>query len=93
MMLKAKPIEVFKLGNKRIVTCQLAGENPMDFLDLDLAFYAHGQLAGRIRFVGVSTASDVDRQVFDFSYSGDEILPEQLDEQSFITVEDVPPSP
>lgn len=92
-MLKTKPLEVFRLGNKRIVVCQLAGENPMQFLDHDFAFYAHGQLAGRIRIEGVSTASNGNSQVFDFSYSGDEIFPEQLGEWSFITDEDTLPSP
>jgi len=84
-MLTAKPLRVFSLGRKKIVVCQLANGNAMQFLDRELSFYAHGDLAGRIRIEGVSTASDADKQEFDFSYSGDEILPEQLGEGSVIT--------
>ena len=57
----------------------------MQFLNRELSVYAHEKLAGRIRVEGVSTASDAKNQVFDFSYSGDEILPEHLGTGTVIT--------
>jgi hypothetical protein len=84
-MLSAKPLRVFSLGLKKIVVCQVAHGDALQFLDQELSFYAHGDLAGHIRIEGVSTASDDAKQEFDFSYSGDEIRPEQLGDGSVIT--------
>ncbi len=84
-MMTAKPLQVFRLGSKRIVVCQVHGENPMHFLGQNFAFYAEGRPAAMIRIEGVSTANDASGEVFDFLYTGDEILPHLLGENSILT--------
>ncbi len=84
-MLTAKPLQVFNLGSKRILVCHLQTDNPARFLNRDFAFYSNGLRVGRIRIEGVSTASPASDLIFDFSYTGDEILPEQLGDRPLIT--------
>lgn len=95
-MLTAKPIKVFSLGSKRILVCRVPSGNPTDFLDRELSFFAHGRLQGRIHVDGISTASDHKQHEYDFSYTGDEVFPDQLDENAVLTdggIEDVRQSP
>jgi len=84
-MLTAKPLQVFNLGPKRVLVCHIQTDNPARFLNREFSFYANGLRAGRIRIEGVSTASPNSDLIFDFSYTGDEIRPEQLGDRSLIT--------
>jgi hypothetical protein len=83
-MLVARPLKAFRLGVKKVVVCQVGEANPNDFLGKDLWFYSEGRQSGRIKIKGVSTATQNEGGPFDFSYSGDEILPEQLGGSSLL---------
>ncbi len=77
-MLAARPLQAFRLGDKQVLACRVADANPTDFLGKELWFYDGERRAGRIRIEGVSTATWTEGGSCDFSYSGDEIRPEQL---------------
>jgi len=84
-MLTARPIQAFRLGGKSVLICRVLDENPHNFLGKEFGFYSEGREVARIRIEGVSTASNAERGVFDFSYSGDEIRSEQVNASSLIT--------
>jgi hypothetical protein len=84
-MLVARPSQAFRIGLKKVVVCHVAEANPNDFLGKELWIYREGRRSGRIKIEGVSTATPNEGGPFDFSYSGDEIRPEQLDESSLLS--------
>ena len=83
-MLTAKPLNAFRLGSQKVVVCELTELSPGQFIDREFSFYARGRRAGRIRIKGFSTASDFQKGIYDFSYTGDEIRPEHLGVGSLI---------
>lgn len=83
--LAAKPLQAFRLGQKKVLVCQLTDNDPMQFVNQEFSFFSNGQLAGRITLVGISTASNYNERVFDFSYTGDEIFQQQLNNEAVIT--------
>jgi hypothetical protein len=84
-MLSARPIESFRLGRKLVVVCQVADENPYEFLGKEFFVYSEGRRVGRITIDGVSTASPIANGICDFSYSGEEIRSDLLGEATLIT--------
>jgi hypothetical protein len=84
-MLVVRPLQVFHIGGKNVVVCHIDQANPNDFLGKELWIYREGRQSGRIKIEGVSTATPNQRGPFDFSYSGDEIRPDQLDESSLLS--------
>src|SRR5438132_13382972 len=87
-MLVARPLHVFNLKGRQIVSCEVLWNNPHDFLDKEVCFYSSEHCPKRVRIEGLSTASDLERNVYDFHYSGTVILPEEITGHSVIT--DVP---
>jgi hypothetical protein len=83
-MLVARPLQAFRVGHRQILTCDVASANPLDFRGKVFWFYRAGQKVGRIRVEGVSTASWTRPDTCDFTYSGDEIRPEQLADRPLI---------
>ncbi len=84
-MLAAKPLQAFTIKNRHIVSCEILLDNPHDFLGKDVWFYSSEGNRRRISIQGLSTASDVERHVYDFHYTGAVILPEEITEHSVIT--------
>ena len=84
-MLVARPLQAFRIGFKKVVVCHVAEANPNNFLGKELWFYCEGRQAGRIKIEGRSTATPNEGGPFDFSYSGEEIRPEQLGESSLLS--------
>lgn len=83
-MLSAKPIQAFHLGGKRVLVCHVAEANPNHFLGKEFLFFTAGRPQGRIKIEGISTAGQTEKGIYDFSYSGDEIRPEQIGGDSLI---------
>ena len=86
-MLTAKPIRVFALAGRRILTCHVVGQNPHAFIGKDLYFFAGSGKPKRIHIEGLSTASDVQRNEYDFHYTGDEVFPSEISEQALVAEE------
>jgi hypothetical protein len=86
-MLTAKPIKVFSLAGKRILTCHVVGQNPHAFIGKDLYFCTGGGKPKRIHIEGLSTASDFQRNEYDFHYTGDEVFPSEISEQALVAEE------
>lgn len=84
-MLVAKPLQAFIIGKKCILSCEVAQENPYDFLNKEMWFYSSESRRKRIRVEGISTASDMEHSVYDFHYSGMVIVPEEITGRSIIT--------
>ncbi len=84
-MLVARPLHAFRVGAKNVVVCQVDEVNPNDFLGKELWLYRKGRQSGRIKIEGVSTATSNPGGPVDFSYSGEEIRHDQLDETSLLS--------
>jgi hypothetical protein len=84
-MLVAKPLQVFKLKDREIVSCEVSSNNPQEFLNKDVWFYSSEHSRKPIRMEGISTASDAERNVYDFHYKGAVILPEEITDHSIIS--------
>lgn len=84
-MLTAKPMRVFALAGRRILTCHVVGVNPHAFIGKDLCFYTGSGVLKRIHIEGLSTASDVQSNEYDFHYTGDEVLPSEIADQALVT--------
>ena len=84
-MLVAKPLQAFKLKDRHIVTCEVPWNNPHALLNKDLWFYSSEHSRKPIRMEGISTATDVEQNVYDFHYKGAVILPEEITDHSVIT--------
>lgn len=84
-MLTAKPIRAFSLGSKRIRTCCVVGHNPHAFIGKDLYFNPGNGELKCIHIEGLSTATDVQRNEYDFHYTGDEVLPSEISEMAIVT--------
>lgn len=85
--MRAKPLHAFRLGNRKVIVCRLeeCDDNPMRFIGNDFLFRNGSHVSAKIRIEGVSTAGDAGTGVFDFCYSGDEILTEQIGDKSVIS--------
>ncbi|MBA2227287.1 MAG: hypothetical protein WHU94_00530 [Thermogemmata sp.] len=83
-MLTAKPIRAFVLAGRRILTCRVVGQNPHAFIGKDLYFYADSREPKRIHIEGLSTASDIQGNEYDFLYTGDEVLPSEISEEAIV---------
>jgi hypothetical protein len=84
-MLVAKPLQVFELKGRHIVSCEVLWNNPHEFLNKDVWFYSTEHSRRLIRIEGLSTASDVEHNVYDFHYGGTVILPDEITELSVIS--------
>jgi hypothetical protein len=84
-MLVAKPLRTFKLRDWHIITCEVPLDNPHEFLNKDMWFYSSEQSRKAIRMEGISTAGDIEHNVYDFHYKGTVILPEEITDHSVIT--------
>lgn len=84
-MLVAKPLQAFAIKDRQIVSCEILLDNPNDFLEKEMWFYTSEGKRRQISIKGLSTASDVERHVYDFHYTGEVILPEEITEHSIIT--------
>ena len=84
-MLVAKPLQVFKLNGRDIVSCEVPWNNPHEFLNKDVWFYSSEHSRKPLRMEGISTASDIEHNVYDFHYKGALILPEDITDHSVIT--------
>ncbi len=78
----AKPLRVFTLGKRRILTCLVQEGNPFVFLNKEVLLVTPTVCEKKIRIEGVSTASDVEKDVYDFLYTGDEIEPRDISAES-----------
>ena len=67
-MLVAKPLQVFQLKDRPIISCEVLDNNPHEFLNQDVWFYSSAHSRKPIRIEGISTASDVEHNVYDFHY-------------------------
>jgi hypothetical protein len=84
-MLVAKPLHAFALKDRQIVSCEILLDNPHNFLGKEMWFYTSEDDGRQISIKGLSTASDVERHVYDFHYTGAVILPEEITEHSIIS--------
>ena len=82
--LSAKPMQALRLGRKQIIVCQIVDENPVSFVGKRFLFHTEGGQRSIFTIEGVSTASQFDKGICDFSYSGDEISPSQIRDDSLI---------
>jgi hypothetical protein len=85
VMLVARPLQVFRIKGRQIVTCEVLWNNPHEFLNEEVWFYSPEHSPKRIRIEGLSTASDPESKVYDFHYSGMAIIEEEITEHSVIT--------
>ena len=84
-MLVAKPLRAFAINDRQIVSCEILLDNPHDFLGKEMWFCASEGNRRQISIQGLSTASDVERHVYDFHYSGAVIMSEEITDHSVIT--------
>ncbi|HIC89450.1 MAG TPA: hypothetical protein EYP04_08615 [Anaerolineae bacterium] len=90
-MIRAKPLEAFTVGERRVISCKVLQGGPYEFVGKELVFVRGGIGWKRIRIEGVSTAGDLERGVYDFQYSGDVIQRRDLTSDCVIT--DCDPQP
>lgn len=84
-MFLAKPLKVFRLAGRRILTCQVLQGYPAQQIGSDLSLMTGEGEERRIRIEGVSTAWHPQSDVFDLSISGDEIEQQDIGDTSLIS--------
>ena len=82
-MLTIRPLQSFSIGNRCVLTCHIKGGNPLSIIGKEYVFIGSGPTK-RIRIEGVSTASDIENDVYDLLYSGDTINPNQINDSSLL---------
>ena len=86
-MLIARPLQAFTLGGRHILSCKVVKDNPHMFVGKEMWFYSAGSIPKQIRIEGLSTASDIARQVYDFHYTGAVVCQEEIIADSILTDE------
>jgi len=84
-MLLAKPLKVFRLAGRSILTCQVNEGNPLQQIGSDLSLMTGEGEERRIRIEGVSTATKPNSDIYDLHVSGDEIDERDIDTTSLIS--------
>jgi hypothetical protein len=84
-MLIAKPLSCFLLKERRIVSCKVLQGNPHEFLNKEVSFYSTEGHVKKIRIEGLSTASDLEHDIYDYLYTGAVIFPEEIGNGSVIS--------
>ena len=82
-MITIRPLRSFSVGNRRILTCRILGGNPFSIVGRKYILLGSGPTR-KIEIEGISTASDIENDVYDLLYSGDTINPDQINESSLL---------